>query len=53
LRWSDEAAPERHRVADRVAVKTAMVVEASDVADALAIAWDAFTAAAVVQLDRP
>jgi hypothetical protein len=50
LRWSDEAAPERRRVADRVVVKTAMVV--SDVGDPLAIAWDVLTAA-VVQPDRP
>jgi len=43
---SAEIASEHRRGADRVRVTVAMTVDARDVADALAIAWDAFTGAA-------
>ena len=46
-----EIASEHRRGADYVRVTVAMAVDARDVADALAIAWDAFTGAAADDLD--
>ena len=46
-----ELASEHRRGADYVRVTVAMVVDARDVADALAIAWDAFTGTAADDLD--
>jgi len=46
-----EVASEHRRGADYVQVTVAMEVDAHDVADALAIAWDAFTGAAAYDLD--
>ena len=48
---SAEIASEHRRGADYVRVTVAMAVDARDVADALAIAWDAFTGAAADDLD--
>ena len=46
-----EIASENRRGADSVRVTIAMTVDARDVADALAIAWDAFTGAAADDLN--
>ena len=46
-----EIASEHRRGADYVRVTIAMTVDARDVADALAIAWDAFTGAAADDLN--
>ena len=46
-----ETASEHRRGADYVRVTVAMAVDARDVADALAIAWDAFTGAAADDLN--
>ena len=46
-----ELASEHRRGADYVRVTVAVAVDARDVADALAIAWDAFTGAAADDLD--
>ena len=46
-----EIASEHRRGADSVRVTVAMAVDARDVADALAIAWDAFAGAAADDLD--
>jgi hypothetical protein len=46
-----EIVSEHRRGADYVRVTVAMAVDARDVADALAIAWDAFTGAAADDLD--
>jgi hypothetical protein len=46
-----EIASEHRRGADSVRVTVVMTVEARDVADALAIAWDAFTGAAADDLN--
>jgi hypothetical protein len=46
-----EIASEHRRGADYVRVTVAMAVDARDVADALAIAWDAFAGAAADDLD--
>jgi hypothetical protein len=46
-----EIASEHRRGADYVRVRIAMAVDARDVADALAIAWDAFTGAAADDLN--
>ena len=46
-----EIASEHRRGADHVRVTVAMTVDARDVADALAIAWDAFTGAAADDLN--
>jgi hypothetical protein len=48
---SAEIASEHRRGADSVRVTIAMTVDARDVADALATAWDAFTGAAADDLD--
>ena len=45
-----EITSEHRRGADHVRVTIAMTVDARDVADALAIAWDAFTSAAADDL---
>ena len=45
-----EIASEHRRGADYVRVRIAMTVDGRDVADALAIAWDAFTGAAADDL---
>jgi hypothetical protein len=45
------SASEHCRGADYVRVTVVMTVDARDVADALAIAWDAFTGAAADELD--
>jgi hypothetical protein len=42
-----EITSEHRRGADHVRVTIAMTVDARDIGDALAIAWDAFTSAAV------
>ena len=46
-----EIASEHRRGADYVRVTVVMTVDARDVADALAIAWDAFTGAAADDLN--
>ena len=46
-----EIASEHRRGADYVRVTVVMTVDARDVADALAIAWDAFTGAAADDLE--
>jgi hypothetical protein len=46
-----EIASEHRRGADYVRVTVVMTVDARDVADTLAIAWDAFTGAAADDLD--
>ena len=48
---SAEIASEHRQGADHVRVTVAMAVDARDLADALAIAWDAFTGAAANDLD--
>ena len=48
---SAEVVSEHRRGADYVRVTVAMTVDGRDVADALAIAWDAFTGAAADDLD--
>ena len=48
---SAEIASEHRRGADYVRVTIAMAVDACDVADALIIAWDAFTGAAADDLN--
>jgi hypothetical protein len=48
---SAEIASEHRRGADSVRLTITMVVDARDVADALAIAWDTFTGAAADDLN--